>query len=87
MATSKPLNSNFVTSLIGSLAGAGAGAWAGAYIAQKIAARTKLKDEMLREIRGTNEAISAAFAICQSALRLKASRPQGLRRIGIENAI
>lgn len=79
ISTSTTLNSEFVTALIGSLVGAGFGAWAGAYAAQKIATRARLKEEVQREIRGTNEAISVAFAICQSALRLKVSGVLDLR--------
>lgn len=48
-----------------------AGAFAGGYSAQRIAERLKIKDELIREIRHTNAAITAAFSICNSFLSLK----------------
>jgi len=61
------MNSQFITSLIGSLSGA----FAGAFTAQRIVERSKLRDELIREIRNTNAAIAVAFGICNSLLSLK----------------
>lgn len=60
-------NSEFTTALVGSLAGA----FAGAYAAQKIALRAKLRDEVIRDIRNVNAAISLAAGIASSAFNLK----------------
>lgn len=60
-------NANFTTALLGSLAGA----FAGAYVAQRIAERHKERDELLRELRSTNAAITLAFTVCNSLLSLK----------------
>lgn len=56
-----------MTSLVGSLSGA----FAGAVAAQRIIERSKLRDELIREIRNTNAAIAVAFGICNSLLCLK----------------
>lgn len=56
------LNSVFFTSIVG----AGVATFAGAYIAQKIAEKNKDRDELLREIRSTNAAVTVASAILDS---------------------
>ncbi|QLH73465.1 hypothetical protein [Rhodopseudomonas palustris] len=61
------LESNFTTSLVGSLAGAFGGAWA----AQKIAEKSKLRDELMREIRQTNAASSMVYGVANAHLGLK----------------
>lgn len=48
-----------------------AGAYFGAKTAQGTAARNKLRDELTKEIRDTNAAISLAFAISNSVMALK----------------
>jgi hypothetical protein len=53
---------------VGSLAGA----YAGAYAAQKIALRAKVRDEVVREVRNLNAAISLAAGVASSAFNLKA---------------
>jgi hypothetical protein len=57
------LNSNFTAAL--------AGALAGALAAQRIGDRSKQRDTLLAEIRGTNAAIMVSFSICNVALSLK----------------
>lgn len=57
------LNSNFTAAL--------AGAFAGALAAQKIGDRAKQREELLREIRNINAAISISFAITNTGLSLK----------------
>lgn len=57
------LNSNFTAAL--------AGALAGALVAQRIGDRAKQRESMLQEIRSTNAAIMASFAICNAGLALK----------------
>jgi hypothetical protein len=56
-------NSAFVTSL--------AGAFAGAYGAQKIALRSKIRDEVVKEIKETNSAIMLALTITNLGIALK----------------
>ncbi|WP_148053537.1 hypothetical protein [Pseudomonas brassicacearum] len=60
-------NSSLFTTLFGALAGAYAGAWA----AQRIAAKSKLQEELLREIRSTNSALLLAQAIFNIGLSSK----------------
>lgn len=61
------LNSAFGLSLIGALAGAVAGAFA----AQRVIERSKVRDELLKEIRNVNAANMVSFTICNTALSLK----------------
>ncbi len=68
-------NSNFFTALAGSLAGA----FAGAYIAQRIANRNKDRDELLKEIRNTNAAITLSVGICNSAVNMKQQNIKSLK--------
>ena len=51
--------------------GALAGAFAGAYAAQRSASRSKRKDEIVREVRQTNAAMSVSFTIFNAAIALK----------------
>src|SRR5690349_16473622 len=60
-------NSAFTTSLVGALAGA----FAGARAAQVIAERSKLRDEISKQIRDTNAAMVVSFTIANSVLALK----------------
>jgi hypothetical protein len=60
-------NSNFITAVVGSLAGAFGGAWA----AQRIAERSKLREELVKEIRNTNAAASMLHGIANAHLGLK----------------
>jgi hypothetical protein len=60
-------NSNGFTAI----AGAMAGAYAGAHGAKLIADRSKLREQLLIEIRGTNAATLIAATICNSLLALK----------------
>lgn len=69
------LNSVFFTAIAGSLAGA----FAGAHAAQKIAERSKLREQYLKEIRGTNTAIELAFGICNSFISLKHQQVKPLK--------
>lgn len=75
VAVKKFFNSNFVTSLVGALAGAGAGALA----AQHIVERSKLRDELLREMRNTNAAIALAFSVTNTFLALKHQHVKALK--------
>lgn len=68
-------NSVFFTSIAGSLAGALAGALA----AQRIAERGKYRDQLLKEIRDTNAAISITFGICTSLLSIKKQHVKPLK--------
>lgn len=61
------LNSPFAIGLISAFAGA----FAGALGAQRIAERARSKDELLKELRNTNAAITLAFTTCNAALALK----------------
>jgi hypothetical protein len=60
-------NSVFFTSIAGSLAGA----FAGAYGANWIVERTKYREQLVKEIRDTNAAISLAHNVCNSLLLMK----------------
>jgi len=60
-------DSNFVTAVVGSLAGAFGGAWA----AQRIAESSKLREELVKEIRNTNAAASMLYGIANAHLGLK----------------
>src|ERR1700761_3778509 len=60
-------NSNFFTAVAGALAGAFGGAWA----AQRIAESSKLRDELVKEIRNTNAAASILYGIANAHLGLK----------------
>ena len=48
-----------------------AGAFFGAKTAQGTAARNKFRDDMTKEIRDTNAAITLSFAISNSAMAIK----------------
>jgi hypothetical protein len=63
-------NSAFITSL--------AGAFAGAYGAQKIALRSKIRDEVVKEIKETNSAIMLALTITNLGVAL---RKQHIKRL------
>jgi hypothetical protein len=60
-------NSNFITSLVGSLAGAFGGAWA----AQRIAERSKVREDLLREVRAASAGASLLYGIANAHLGLK----------------
>ena len=66
---------NFTTALIGSLAGAFGGAWA----AQRIAEKSKLREDLLKEIRHTNAASSMVYGIANAHLGLKSQHIQALQ--------
>lgn len=68
-------NSVFFTAIAGSFAGA----FAGAYGAQRIAEKAKYRDQLLKEIRGTNTAIMLAFGICNSLLSIKEQHVKSLK--------
>ena len=68
-------NSVFFTAIAGSLAGA----FAGAYGAQRIAEKAKYREQLLKEIRGTNTAIMLAFGISNSLLSLKKQHTKTLK--------
>lgn len=69
------LNSVFFTAIAGSMAGAFAGAWA----AQRIAEKEKLRDQLLKEIRGTNTAIMLSLGICNSLIQIKRQHVKPLK--------
>jgi hypothetical protein len=71
-------NSNFVSTISGAFIGALFGALFGARAAQHIAERSKIRDELTKEIRITNAAIMVAGTICNSLLTLK---KQNLRQM------
>ncbi len=68
-------NSVFFTAIAGSFAGALGGAWG----AQRIAERAKLKEQLLKEIRYTNAAITVAIGICDSLLSMKIQHIKSLK--------
>lgn len=68
-------NSVFFTAISGSLAGA----FAGAYGAQRIAERAKYREQMLKEIRDTNAAITVSFGVCNSLLSIKKQHVKSLK--------
>lgn len=74
-ATKNFMNSTFITSLIGALAGA----YFGATAAQRIAERSKYREELLREMRNTNAAITLAYEVCGAFLRLKKQHVKSLK--------
>lgn len=65
------LNSNFITAF----AGAGAGALGAQYLVE----RTKLREELIKEIRGTNKASVIALGIFNSLLNIKKQHIKGLK--------
>lgn len=76
-------NSAFTTSLLGALAGA----YAGAHGAQLIARRSKLKDDLLAEIRNVNAALAVAFSIVNVLIALKKQHVKSLAdRLAAEEA-
>ncbi len=46
-------------------------AFFGAYTAQRIAERNRTRDDLTKEIRNTNAALSLAFSVCNTAMALK----------------
>ena len=48
-----------------------AGAFFGAHTAQRIADRNRFRDEIVKEVRDTNAAISLSYAICNSVMSMK----------------
>lgn len=56
-----------------------AGAYFGAKTAQGTAARNKFRDDMTKEIRDTNAAITLSFAICNSAMAIKRQHLRSLK--------
>lgn len=69
------LNQEFTKSFVGSMAGAAGGAWA----AQFIAERSKGREELLKEIRNTNAAITLAFGMTNTFLNIKMQHVEMLR--------
>jgi hypothetical protein len=67
--------SNFGTAVVGSLAGAFGGAWA----AQRIAERSKIREDLIKEIRNTNAAAGMIYGIANSYLGLKRQFVQRLK--------
>ena len=68
------IDSSFFTSAVVALAGA----LVGAKTAQGTADRNRFRDDIVKEIRDTNAAISLSYAICNSVMAIKR---QNLRRI------
>lgn len=68
-------NSVFFTAIAGSFAGA----LGGAYSAQRIAERAKFREQLLKEIRYTNAAITVAIGICNSLLSMKIQHVKSLK--------
>lgn len=66
-AVSGFLNSSFLVAFVGGLTGAVGGALG----AQHIVERSKLRDELVKELRNTNAAIMVGFSIVNAALALK----------------
>ena len=60
-------NSTFTTSLVGALAGA----YFGARSAQRVAERSKVRDDLVKEIRNVNAATALSFGIVNGMLELK----------------
>lgn len=56
-----------------------AGAFFGAKTAQGTAARNKFRDDITKEIRDTNAAITLSFAICNSAMAIKRQHLRSLK--------
>ena len=56
-----------------------AGAYFGAKTAQGTAARNKFRDDMTKEIRDTNAAITLSFAVCSSAMAMKRQHLRSLK--------
>ncbi len=71
IAKSSFLNAPFVSAFLGAIPAACLGALAGAYTAWRIADRSKIKAELIEEIKNTNKAIQIAAHICNSVLNLK----------------
>ena len=69
------LTSNVLTSLMSSLAGAFAGAWT----AKRIAESSKLREELLKEIRNTNAAVAMLYGIANAHLGMKRQHIKRLR--------
>ena len=57
---------------MGALAGAAAGAWAAQYIAEWV----KVRDEVLKELRSTNAAVTLVFSVANAYLNLKVQHTQ-----------
>lgn len=54
-------------------------AFAGAFTAQHFADRNRRREDLLKEVRSTNAAISLACAVCQGGMRLKKQYVQELK--------
>jgi nitrogen regulatory protein PII-like uncharacterized protein len=68
------LNQEFTKAFVGSLAGAGAGAWAAQYIVEK----SRVREELLKEIRNTNAAITLVFGVANTFLNVKMQHVQAM---------
>ncbi len=68
-------SSVFFTAIAGSLAGA----YAGAYGAQLVAKKAAYREQLLKEIRGTNTSIMLSFGICNSLLEIKRQHVKSLK--------
>ena len=61
------------------IAGSLAGAFAGARAAQRMADKSRIKDELIREIRSTNAAVMLAFGIANTLLSAKKQHIKSLK--------
>jgi len=52
----------------------------GAWTAQRIAERNRFRDDIVKEIRNTNAAISLAMSVCNTAMALKRQQVTGAKR-------
>lgn len=68
-------NSAFTTSLVGALSGA----FAGAVAAQHVANSSKLRDELTKEVRNINAAITLAFSVVNGGLAIKKQHVRTLK--------
>ena len=69
------LNSTFFLTLTGTFIAAFAGAYGAQYIIEKI----KKKENLIKEIRNTNAALTTAFSICNTSLSLKKQHVKSLK--------
>ncbi len=69
------LNSNFFLTITGTFVAAFSGAYGAQYIIEKI----KKKEDLIKEIRNTNAAITTAFSICNTSLSLKKQHVKSLK--------
>src|SRR5689334_19372520 len=72
-------NAELIKKIIEDFIVAGTGAFAGAYGAQIITERSKLREELTKEIRNTNAAISISFGICNFLLSMKHQHVKDLK--------